>query len=276
MYSRTKLNRSFETSPVEQSNNEYEYNNRPDLKDPLSLNLNRNGVFADRDKRANEWLNRYGNYLSDKYNPMDRWTMAINETYKGPNKNFRGDKRLTDVDRQRLELSADAGDFRGNIDEYKKDRMSGLLEQAKYQSEEGAKKIREGFSNRGLLYSGFEPKKQSEFRGQIASELAKSRAGINKEAEDIARRKEMLAASVGLENFGNLMNQAEQYYNMAAENDLNRRRALGNVIAGIGYGIGSFYGNKNPSDSYNDYSGSNSGGGLIGTLGGRVAEGPIR
>jgi hypothetical protein len=144
----------------------------------------------------------------------------------------------------RAELSADAKKFREGIGGYKSERVQGLLPSFGIAKEEGVRRTRENFGRRGLLYSGLGQKGEAETRGAVQGEFNRAVAGINQEAEEIATRKEKAAAALGLEQMSMLMGQAEQYYNISAENDIARRRALGNLASGIGYGAGAYFGNQ--------------------------------
>jgi hypothetical protein len=148
----------------------------------------------------------------------------------------------TQLEALRKEMSDDAKNFRANIDGYKSEKIQGLLPSYDMAKEEGVRRTRENYSRRGLLYSGLGQKGDAEARGAVQGEFNRAVAGINQEAEGIATRKEKAAASIGLEQMGLLMNQAEQYYNMSAENDIARRKALGSLASGFGYAAGAYAG----------------------------------
>jgi hypothetical protein len=142
----------------------------------------------------------------------------------------------------RAEMTDDAKKFRQNIEGYTAGRVQGLLPSLQDAASEGTRRTRENFSRRGLLYSGMAQKGEAESTGAVKSEYARAVAGINAEAQKIATSKEKAAAAIGLEQMQNLMNQAEQYYNISSENDIARRRAIGNLAGGVGYGVGAYYG----------------------------------
>lgn len=149
------------------------------------------------------------------------------------------DQRLIDI---RREMSEDATKFRSGLDDYKRGKKSGLIGAYADATEQGVRRTRENYSRRGLLYSGLANRGETEVRGNIQGQFDRSMADINREAEQIADTKEQAAAAAGIEQATQLLNQAEQYYNISSQNDLARRRAFGNLASGIGYGAGSLIG----------------------------------
>ena len=136
-------------------------------------------------------------------------------------------------------IRGEASDFRKNLGSYKEGLINDLMPTYRAAEEEGTRRTREGASRRGLLYSGLEKKQESANRGTLAATLAQQKANINNEAETLARKKESAAASAGLAESQMLMQQAEDYYNISMQNQLNRRKAMGSLFSGIGYAIGS-------------------------------------
>lgn len=149
------------------------------------------------------------------------------------------DERLKKI---RREMSDDATDFRSNLESFKNRKKQGLLSEYSDAKEEGVRRTRENYGRRGLLYSGLASEGEAEIKGQIQGQYNEAKAGINQEAEQIADAKERAAAAVGIDQAQQLLGQAEQYYNMSAQNDLARRRAFGNLASGLGYGLGSIAG----------------------------------
>lgn len=149
------------------------------------------------------------------------------------------DERLKKL---REEMFSDAKDFRSNIDAFKNRKTQGLLGDYSTAKEEGVRRTRENYGRRGLLYSGLAKKGEAETKGAIQGEYNRAKTQINQEAEQIADAKERAAAAVGIDQAQQLLGQAEQYYNLSAQNDLARRRAFGNLASGIGYGLGSIAG----------------------------------
>lgn len=149
------------------------------------------------------------------------------------------DERLKRI---RDEMASDADKFRSNLGAYKNRKKQGLIGDYADAKEEGVRRTRENYGRRGLLYSGLAQKGEAEMKGAIQSQYDRSVADINREAEQIADAKERAAAAAGIEDAQQLLNQAEQYYNLSAQNDLARRRAFGSLASGIGYGMGSIAG----------------------------------
>lgn len=149
------------------------------------------------------------------------------------------DERLKRI---REEMASDADEFRSNLGAYKNRKKQGLIGDYADAKEEGVRRTRENYGRRGLLYSGLAQKGEAEMKGAIQSQYDRSVADINREAEQIADAKERAAAAAGIEDAQQLLNQAEQYYNLSAQNDLARRRAFGSLASGIGYGMGSIAG----------------------------------
>lgn len=169
------------------------------------------------------------------------------------------DPRLTALQTTAAE---DAKKFREGLSGFKQNQMLGLLPTFQKAEEEGARKTRENMSRRGLLYSGLAKKAEGSVRGELASQIASAKSGIAKEAEQIADAKDRAAAAMGLDMIQQLLGQAEQYYNISFENNLARRRAIGQIAAGVGYGAGALIGNRGvpttaENPSFGDYNSTN-------------------
>lgn len=140
------------------------------------------------------------------------------------------------------EISLDATNFRKNIPDYTADQYRGLLPQARDTLDTGLNTIRVGSNNRGMLFSGLREHGEQSLRSDLASMLAAQQRNINQEAEEIATAKEKTAASTGLATFGRNLENSERLFNLRLENAINRRRALADLGAGLGYGAGAFAG----------------------------------
>jgi len=178
----------------------------------------------------------------------------INEYRQWANQNQIGAIRQQGRDvfnrnRMQRQLGDEAESFRQNLDDYKQDRVEGLLPTYQLAEERGTELSRESSSRRGLLFSGLAKKQEGEMRSNLAQELAQQKADINVEAETLARKKELAAAASSLDQQMRLLGEAENYYNISMQNQANRRRQLANLFGGIGYGIGSYAGSRSGGES---------------------------
>lgn len=168
------------------------------------------------------------------------------------------DPRLTALQET---AAADAKKFREGLQGFKQNQFMGLLPSFQMAEDQGVRRTRENMSRRGLLYSGLAKEAEGQVKGQLATQIASAKSGISKEAEQIADAKERASAAMGLDMINQLLGQAEQYYNISFENNLARRRAIGQIAAGVGYGAGALYGTKsaqtNANPSYGDYNSTN-------------------
>lgn len=165
---------------------------------------------------------------------------------------------------QRQEIYDDAYDFRKNLPKYTADRVRGLIPTYNESLSEGERRTRESFGRRGLSGSGLARAADTKFRGSLASTLAQAKVGIRMEGEQSARAKEQASAALGLSEAQRLMANAEQLYNLNAVNDIARRKSLGQLATGIGYGVGSYYGANSVQDESDPMRG---GVGLLGNTG---------
>jgi hypothetical protein len=171
-------------------------------------------------------------------------------------------------DELRSLLGQSADEFRQNLPQYTKERVSSILPKYEESLESGGKKIASSFARRGLLDSNVARKEIGQFRGKVGAEYAQQKADIGRESELLARKKEQEAAATNLETQGLLRQQAEDYYDLSMQNDIMRRRALGSFAGGVGYGIGAYYGKDAADDYYRDLMYKNQYSGSSGLLGG--------
>lgn len=146
----------------------------------------------------------------------------------------------------RKDMTNEAKNFQRNIGQYRADQYQGLLNAANEARDVGTKKIREGMSSRGLLFSGLRAGKESELQSGLESGLAQGRYDINRESSALLKKKQLAAQMVGLDQMAQMQAQLENYYNLQMQNQLARRQAFGQLAQGIGYAAGSYYGNKSP------------------------------
>ena len=153
-------------------------------------------------------------------------------------------------------LKADSDKFAGNLDNYKREQFQGLLPAYNQALEKGTRNVREGAGRRGLLYSGLAQKGEREMRGQLASQMDRSKVAISQDARSLAMKKAAAATASGLQNAAMLMQQSEQYYNLSMQNQLNRRKALGAIAQGAGEAAGTYFGSGgNNQESGGDFGG---------------------
>ena len=141
-------------------------------------------------------------------------------------------------------MGEEADAFREGLPDYIRDRQQTLTDTFRLAEDEGVRRTRENFGGRGLLYSGMAQAGEAGLKGELANQLASGKAAISSESENLARKKEYAAAAAGLEEAAKLMDSAEQYYNLSMQNDLLRRRNMTNLIKGVGYGVGAYYGSQ--------------------------------
>lgn len=156
-------------------------------------------------------------------------------------------------------LQSDAQNFRKDLPVVRQQQMAGLIPTFQIAEQQGVKRTKENYARRGLLYSGKAVQDVTSVRGQVASEMAKSRQEINKETEKIALAKEQAAIATALDARAQLLQTAEMYYNLNQQNQIERRRAAGAIAQGLGYAAGAYYGNKTNKDvpAFSEYNSTN-------------------
>lgn len=225
-------------NPNQAQQNSQPINNRPaQYRNPYEFD-----TYDDFVDYAGEQWNRARSAPAgqSRIDAINRYRAWANQNQIGAIKQ-RGKDQYNRKRMQRL-LGTEADEFRKNIDEYKQDRVEGLLPTYQLAEERGTRLAREDSSRRGLLYSGLGKKQESEVRSNLAQQFAQQKADINVEAESLARKKEFAAAAASLDQQMKLLGEAENYYNIAMQNQVSRRRQLAQLFGGIGYGIGAFAG----------------------------------
>lgn len=138
--------------------------------------------------------------------------------------------------------------FRENLPGYKDDQYNQVEKAGAIQMRENDDTIAKSSNQRGLLFSGLRQGAQASSRASIASTLAKQRAEINQEAEDLARSYESASANIGLASFGDALKRSESALNDSLQRAIERRRAISEIGSGIGYGLGTLYGRNSTDD----------------------------
>lgn len=149
----------------------------------------------------------------------------------------------------RNQLSGDAKKFRAGLGQYEQEQYAGLLPSYNESLKQGTRNINDNYASRGLLYSGLRANDQGNLKSKLAGELSKQRYDINRESESLARTKEQAASATGLQMANQLQAQAENLYNTQMANQVARRQAFGQLVGGVGYGVGAYYGNKQANNS---------------------------
>jgi len=151
------------------------------------------------------------------------------------------DPRITE---QRKKLLGEAKEFRANLPKYTQERYRDVATLGHEALRDTNKLIRRNASRRGMFNSGMRLGQESGARGRLASMLASQRADINREAQDLAGAKEETAANVGLAGFDSAIQRSNNMYQQAMQQEMARRKAMGQLGQGVGYGLGAYFGNK--------------------------------
>lgn len=157
-------------------------------------------------------------------------------------RNFKKYKEMRRKFLQEQEIEREADEFKEKAPELIRERQQTLYPTYERTLEEGTRKIREGASRRGLLYSGMRQSQESGFKADLAANLARAKAGIAGETQAQAEQMIQAAAAQSLENAQQMLTTAEQAYNISLQNDLMRRQRMTGLLSGIGSAVGTYYG----------------------------------
>lgn len=144
-------------------------------------------------------------------------------------------------DELRNQLSTEAKDFRSNLPTLQRQRAGLLQDQAREALSTGLEDVRQGFQQRGLLYSGMRQGTETGLRSQVANKLRSSIAQTNKDLEEAALERERTVAAVGLQNFQQQLQRQSERDQMNMQNELLRARAFGELGQAAGYAAGSYF-----------------------------------
>lgn len=145
----------------------------------------------------------------------------------------------------RKKLAGESQMFRENLPQMKNDQYESAANAGHAALDDTTRTIRASANQRGLLYSGLRQGQEAGARQRMASTLASQRAEINREAESLANSKDEVVGNVGLAGYDAAQKRAEDAYNLNLQNEINRRRGMAQIGEGVGYGLGTYYQNKN-------------------------------
>jgi len=130
--------------------------------------------------------------------------------------------------------------FESEMPGLKKDAL-GLLESGVDRSlDQGLKKTRENYSDRGLLFSGFRQGAEGSLRAQAGEQKARGRQEITKGFEDTLQAKKRATAHMGLQTYASALDTQVQTMNTQMQNSIQRRRMRGQLAAGLGAAAGIY------------------------------------
>lgn len=151
------------------------------------------------------------------------------------------DPRLAEIQREQIKQA----------DEFKKN-LPGMKDQAFGQAASAEKRrlaqeltaTNQGYSNRGLLYSGMNSGAQAKARAESGTNLASSKAEINSMYDDEANRMRQQAVSTGLGIQQSKQATQDSIYKQALENMAQRRGNLAAIGGAAGGMVGGAMGRK--------------------------------
>lgn len=147
----------------------------------------------------------------------------------------------------RKRLYGEAQDFRSNLGGMQGDARNNITRGANQAIESGELGVRRGMNQRGMLYSGMREAGEQGVRANVASQMAKQTVASNKELEDLASRKEQVAASVGLDSYRDAVARESEIANMNMANSVARAQAMQQIGQGAGYAAGAYAGRAQPT-----------------------------
>lgn len=145
------------------------------------------------------------------------------------------DQRLIDISKEQAEQ---AKQFRAQLPQYNQTKFQREEDVGKTQLGGALQGSRQGFSQRGLLYSGLRSGAEAGARGNMASQLAGRRRALTLEGEQQAGGLEQQALDTGM-GLSDIRQQQS-----AMENQINaaRQQRKEGVIKNIGSSVGSLFG----------------------------------
>lgn len=160
-------------------------------------------------------------------------------------------------------LGTGAYNFRKSLAETQTNAADDIRSQAGSQLDQGIKKVRSGANNRGLLYSGLRQGAEQDYRGQVASTMAKQVAQSNADLSKKADSMDEIAANSRLQGMQQSMQAQSQVDRMNTENSVMRAQQMQQLTGAIGYGFGRWAGggskNEDVTSNYDNYGGGSYG-----------------
>lgn len=194
------------------------------------------GRFSRNENEADtDYDKRYGEFLY-KLNPqMNAKAAKEKYGYEPP------PPPETPEQRQRRLLAEEAAGFRKGLSKFKQDQFEPLAEQGMDELKNVTKTIRTNAVRRGLFDSGYRTAEETGARGRLAGMLARQRADINREADELATAKDEVSANVGLQGFADAIARQNRLFEESAMADRQRRAGIADLGEGVGRGLGTYY-----------------------------------
>lgn len=140
----------------------------------------------------------------------------------------------------RKRLYGEAADFRSNLGEMQGEQRNNITRGANQALESGEKGVRTSMNQRGMLYSGMREAGEQGVRANVASTMAKQTMQSNKELEDLANKKEQVAASVGLDSYRESVQRESEIAAQNMANQVARAQAMQQLGQNAGYAMGAY------------------------------------
>lgn len=147
----------------------------------------------------------------------------------------------------RKKMTEDAEAFRKGLGQYKEEQFQPEQMQANIAEREGLTNVDRSTNRRGLLYSGINELGRADVGTQKALTVSQAKQDINRLAEELARSKELAAASVGLEGMQDIISQQDKLNQEAAAKRAARQAQYQQIGQGLGYGLGAYQGMQKPT-----------------------------
>lgn len=142
----------------------------------------------------------------------------------------------------RKRLYGEAADFRSNLGDMQGEQRNNITRGANQALESGEKGVRTSMNQRGMLYSGMREAGEQGVRANVASTMAKQTMQSNKELEDLANKKEQVAASVGLDSYRESVQREGEIAAQNMANQVARAQAMQQLGQSAGYAAGAYSG----------------------------------
>jgi hypothetical protein len=163
----------------------------------------------------------------------------------------------------RLNLKNQLGSSIGRNKDLELAAESGLKSAANENMNAGVKKTRQNYNSRGLLYSGMREGGEDAIKNAAAGGLASDIANTRAEYGNLLNEQKQAYANVGLADQRDLVNQANETFEIATKNSIARQQAYQQLGQGLGYAAATVYGGQNQQSASTASMPNMSGGGLI-------------
>lgn len=196
-----------------------------------------------------------GRAFTDWYNSLHPWVRVTLDNLgfeRGAKRSYENELAQGKVEdpRQvalRKKMSGDAEAFRKGLGQYKEEQFQPEQMQANVAEREGLTNVDRSTNRRGLLYSGINELGRADVSSQKALTVSQAKQDINRLAEELARSKDLAAASVGLDGMQDIISQQDKLNQEAAANRAARQAQYQQIGQGLGYGLGAYQGMQKPT-----------------------------